>query len=84
MNGEHKMADPIDAVRAGPGEYFLAAENVARGTRFRVREAVYEVVSEPMRWGAGWMANVRVIEGLRPGSEFRAMLHTGTRVDPDR
>jgi hypothetical protein len=76
------MSEPIEAVRAGPGEYFLATESVQLGLQFRVRDTVYEVAGEPRRWGAGWMAPVRVIEGPRPGGEFQAMLHTGSRVDP--
>lgn len=73
--------EPIPAVRVKPGEYFLAAESVAEGDRFEFQGAVYEVVSEPRKWGIAWVAMVRVIEGLRPGSEFRAMLHTGKKVD---
>lgn len=75
------MTEPIEAVRAAPGEYFLAAETVSIGDRFKVRGAVYEVITEPTRWGISWMAQVRVIEGLKPGSEFRAMLHVGRKVE---
>jgi hypothetical protein len=75
------MSDPIEAVRAAPGEFFLAAEQVAVGDRFRVLDAVYEVMSEPSQWGIAWVATVKVIEGLKPGSEFRAMLHTGRKVE---
>lgn len=75
------MTEPIEAVRAKPGEFFLAAETVEVGLTFRAGGAVYEVTSEPRQWGAAWVANVRVIEGLKPGIELRAMLHTGKRVD---
>lgn len=75
------MSEPIEAFRAAPGEYFLAAETVSVGDRFKVRDAVYEVTSEPTRWGISWVADVTVIEGLKPGSVFRAMLHTGRKVE---
>lgn len=74
------MDDVVEALRSKPGEYFLAAERVHQGLRFRVRSAVYEVVTEPTKWGIGWSATVRVLEGLRPGSEFRALLFTGKKV----
>lgn len=75
------MSEPVEAVRSKPGEFFLAAESVEVGTRFRAGGALYEVMSEPTRWGAAWVATVKVIEGLRPGIELRAMLHTGRRVE---
>lgn len=75
------MTDPVEAVRSKPGEYFLAAEHVEIGTRFRYLDALYEVVSEPSRWGLAWVADLKVVEGLKPGSEFRAMLHTGRKVE---
>jgi hypothetical protein len=73
--------EAVPAMRAKPGEYFLAAEHVEVGMRFRAGGALYEVMTEPSKWGAAWVATVKVIEGLRPGTEFRAMLHTGRRVD---
>jgi hypothetical protein len=73
--------EPIPAVRVKPGEYFLAAETVHVGDRFAYEDSLYEVVGKPLRVGPGWMALVRVVEGLRPGSEFNAMLRTGRRVD---
>lgn len=76
------MVDPIEAVRAKPGEYFLATDKVEVGLQFRVRDTVYKVTGEPRRWGPGWMAKVQILEGLRPGIEFQAMLRTGTRIDP--
>lgn len=75
------MSEPVEAVRAKPGEFFLAAESVEVGTRFRAGGALYEVMTEPSKWGVAWVATVKVIEGLRPGSEFRAMLHTGEQVE---
>lgn len=75
------MTEPIDAVRSKPGEFFLAAEHVEIGLRFRAGGAVYEVIGEPSKWGAAWAAKVKVIEGLKPGIELQAMLHTGKRVD---
>lgn len=75
------MSEPIEAVRAKPGEFFLAAETVAVGDRFKVHDAIYEVTSEPTKWGISWVADVTVIEGLKPGSVFRAMLHTGRKVE---
>lgn len=75
------MEEPVPAVRSAPGEYFLAAESVHVGQRFQFHDAVYEIVSEPTKWGIAWAATVRVIEGLRPGSEFRALLMTGRRVE---
>jgi hypothetical protein len=75
------MSEPVEAIRSAPGEYFLAAESVEIGTRFRFRRAVYEVVEEPRRWGAAWFAKARVVEGVKPGSEFQAMLHTGKKVE---
>jgi hypothetical protein len=74
------MTEPVPAQRARPGEYFLAAEHVEVGLRFEYQHAVYEVVSEPKKWGIGWVAMVRVIEGMRPGTEFRALLFTGRKV----
>ncbi|WP_132190138.1 MULTISPECIES: hypothetical protein [Kribbella] len=73
--------EPIPAVRVKPGEYFLAAEHVEVGLQFRYGDAVYEVMSEPKRWGAAWTATIRQIEGRRPGIEFRAILHLGRKVD---
>ena len=75
------MSDPIEAFRSKPGEFFLAAEKVAKGDRFQVRDVVYEVASDPRQWGVGWVATVKVVQGLRPGSEFRAMLFTGRKVE---
>jgi hypothetical protein len=75
------MPEPIEAFRAKPGEYFLAAETVSVGDRFKVHDAIYEITTEPSKWGAAWVADVTVIEGLKPGSMFRAMLHTGRKVD---
>jgi hypothetical protein len=75
------VTDPIDAVRSKPGEFFLAAESVAVGDRFKVHDAVYEITGEPTRWGISWIAEVTVIEGLKRGSAFRAMLHTGRKVE---
>jgi hypothetical protein len=75
------MCEPVPAVRSKPGEYFLAAEHVEAGLKFWYGDAVYEVISEPKRWGAAWTATVRQIEGRRPGIEFRAMLHVGRKVD---
>jgi hypothetical protein len=72
---------PVLAVRSSPGEYFLASEEVHLGLRFRYRDALYEVISEPRRWGLDWAATVEVIEGLRPGIQFRALLRTGHRVE---
>jgi hypothetical protein len=76
-----RMDDVVEALRSKPGEFFLAAEQVHEGLRFRVHGAMYEVVSEPTKWGIGWSATVRVVEGLRPGSQFRALLFTGKRVE---
>lgn len=75
------MTEPVEAVRAAPGEYFLATETVEVGLRFRYLDALYEVITEPTKWGVSWVAQVRVIEGRKPGSEFRAMLHVGRRVE---
>lgn len=75
------MNEPIEAVRAKPGEFFLAAEHVEIGLTFRAGGAVYEIMTEPTKWGAAWVATVKVLEGLGPGIELRAMLHTGKRVD---
>ncbi|MFC0623789.1 hypothetical protein [Kribbella deserti] len=75
------MDEPIQAVRSAPGEYFLAAEEVHAGQTFKFRDAVYEIVTEPTKFGIAWSATVKVVEGLRPGSTFRAMLHTGRRVN---
>ncbi|TCN39806.1 hypothetical protein EV644_103108 [Kribbella orskensis] len=75
------MSEPVPAVRSKPGEYFVAAERVEVDLQFWYGDAVYEVISVPRRWGAAWMATVRQIEGLRPGIEFRAMLHVGRKVD---
>jgi len=70
------VTDPVQAMRLKPGEYRLPVATIAKGDRFTVLGAVYEITSDPTRWGAAWVANVKVIEGLRPGSEFRGMLHT--------
>lgn len=75
------MDEPIKAVRSAPGEYFLAAEKVHVGLRFQVHDAVYEIVSEPARWGAAWTATAKIIEGLKPGGKSRAMIHTGRRMN---
>lgn len=74
------MDEPVPAERSAPGEFFLAAETVHVGLRFQVRDALYEIVSEPARWGAAWTATVRILEGVKPGGEFRAMIRTGRRV----
>lgn len=75
--------EPVDAVRSRPGEFFLAAEHVEQGMRFRVQGGVvYEVVSEPKQWGAAVVAQVKVVEGLKPGTVLRGMLHVGRKVDP--
>jgi hypothetical protein len=73
--------EPVEAVRSKPGEYFLATEHVQVGLRFKVHGALYEITGEPTKWGIAYVADVTVIEGLRPGSVFRAMLHTGRRMD---
>lgn len=75
------MSEPIPAHRARPGEYFLAAEKVELGTRFRYLDAVYEVISEPKQWGIGWRATIRMIEGRKPGIELPALLYTGRKVN---
>ena len=75
--------DPILAVRAASGEFFLAAETNALGDRFFVDESVYEIVGEPTRTGPGWRALVRTVEGLAPGSEFNALLWSGRKVSGD-
>jgi len=73
--------EPVEAIRAHPGEYLLATDHVETGMRFRYRDAVYEVVGEPRGWGyRQWMATIRVVEGLRPGAEFRALLRGGEKV----
>lgn len=77
------MSDPIPAVRSAPGEFFLAAETVEVGLRFLLHDALYEVVSEPRKWGVAWVAQVRVIEGLRPGIQLQAMLHTGKKMESE-
>jgi hypothetical protein len=73
--------EPIDAIRSAPGEYFLAAETVHVGLTFRAGGAVYEIITEPRKWGIGWSANITVIEGLRPGITLRALLFTGKKVN---
>lgn len=75
------MSEPIPAHRSKPGEFFLAAESVEIGLRFQVFDALYEVVSEPKKWGIAWVAQVEVIEGLHPGVVLQAMLHTGRKVN---
>jgi hypothetical protein len=76
------MTDPVEAMRATPGEYFLAAEKVHVGMRFKTRDALYEIATEPTRWGISWIADLTVIEGLRAGATVhRAMLHTGKKVE---
>ncbi len=75
------VTEPVPAVRSKPGEYFLAAEHVEVGLQFQVPGALYEVTGEPRKWGIGWVAMVTVIEGLKPGIEFQAMLYTGRKVD---
>lgn len=75
------MTEPIPAVRAKPGEFFLAAETITVGDRFQAGDAVYEVASEPTKWGAAWVANVIIIEGFKPGGMLRAMLHLGRKVE---
>jgi hypothetical protein len=62
------MTDPIEAVRAKPGEYFLATETVKIGLKFKAGGAVYEVVSEPKRWGIGV---ARIGEGDRRATAGR-------------
>jgi hypothetical protein len=75
--------EPVEAIRAAPGEYFLAAETVHIGLRFRAGGAVYEITSEPRKWGISWVADLTVIEGFKPGSTVhRAMLHTGRKMNP--
>jgi len=67
---------PVPARRLRPGEYRLATAHVAEGMRFEYRGALYEITSEPSKWGIAWVAEVTVIEGMRPGATFRAMLYT--------
>jgi hypothetical protein len=62
---------------AASGAERVTRREIHAGDRFQVRDAVYEVVTEPTRWGVAWTATVRIIEGLKPGGEFGAMLHTG-------
>ena len=70
--------EPMPTERAAPGEYFLAEETVHVGPRFFYRDSVYEVVGEPRKWGAAWYA---IIERIKPGARFNAMLHAGKRVN---
>lgn len=75
--------EPIDALRSAPGEYFLAAETVHVGLRFRSREAVYEVAEILAPVGTGVVvATIRMIEGRAAGKDFRATLHTGRKMNP--
>jgi len=75
------MDEPIPAERTAPGEYFLATESVHVGLRFSYLDSVYEIVGEPRKSGLSWYAVVEIVEGIRPGAQFNAMLHTGKRVD---
>ena len=74
--------EPIEALRARPGEFILVAERVSLGDRIRTRDALYEVTSEATKWGISWVADLRVLEGIRAGAiVHNAMLHTGKRVE---
>ena len=71
---------PVEAVRAGVGDFFLAAEEVHEGMRFSVADLVYEVASKPLIVGTGrWLAQVRKIDG--PPGSFGAYLRNGKHVD---
>jgi len=70
--------DPVQARRLRPAEYMLPADTVVEvGLRFAFQGAVYEVISEPRKWGIMWRARVRQVEGFRPGMEFQALLGVG-------
>lgn len=76
------VPDPVLAHRSAPGEYFLEAESVEVGLRFRYRDAVYEVaeILAPVDTGVV-LATIRMVEGRAVGKDFTARLHTGRRMD---
>jgi hypothetical protein len=76
------MAEPIEAFRAKPGEYFLAAETVSIGDRFKVHDAIYEVTTEPSKWGAAWVADVHRDRG--PQAWQRVPRHAPHRTEGRR
>ena len=76
------MTDPVLAHRSEPGVFYLEAESVEQGMRFQAEGALYEIATEPSKWGIAWVADLLVIEGFRKGATVhRAMLHTGRKVD---
>lgn len=76
------MSEPVDAVRAKPGEFFLAAEAIELGMRFRAEGTTYEVVGRPVTIGTlMFMATVRILQGESAGKELQAMLRAGRKVD---
>lgn len=72
----------VPAMRAGPGEFFLAAESAARGLVFFDDDADrFEVLDDPVDLGGGTcFATVRQISGDRAGREFAAQLYVGRRA----
>ncbi|MFC5268446.1 hypothetical protein ACFPJ1_40610 [Kribbella qitaiheensis] len=77
------MTDPILAHRSKPGVFYLASESVEQGMRFQAGDgALYEIATEPTKWGVAWVADLLVIEGVRAGATVhQAMLYTGRRMD---
>lgn len=68
--------EPVEAKRAGPGNFLLAAEQVAERDRFRVGEQLFEVASKPRIIGTGrYLAQVRRVGG--PAGTFGAYLWVG-------
>ncbi|HEY3006049.1 MAG TPA: hypothetical protein VGJ44_27120 [Kribbellaceae bacterium] len=74
------MAAWVEAIRVRPGEFLLATERIELGLEFTVAGSVYRVVDEPVSAGFRTaFAQVRIIEGLAAGREFRAYLQGGQR-----
>jgi hypothetical protein len=68
---------PVEAVRVGPGDFILAAEQVELGTRFIVGGRTYEVVSVPRIVATQrYLANVQPLDH---GGPFGAFLRVGTK-----
>lgn len=80
--------DEIPGMRAGIGDFFIAAETVARGMVFFVDAAKpgdverFEIVSDPKPIGTGtYLATVEQLSGAYTGKRLSVQLRTGRRVN---
>ncbi|TCC51094.1 hypothetical protein E0H75_13215 [Kribbella capetownensis] len=76
---------PVDAVRAGPGQFRLAAERVEIDLLFATGGQTFRVISRPVDIGSGrYLVTVAVVAGPGAGSQLTVQVQVGSRLNRGR